>query len=399
MLNKTAVAVVRSTLPTVEGALQQISENFYRRLFTAHPGLLRNLFNRGNQAIGSQQQALAGALAAFASMLVQQPDSRPDAMLERIANKHASLGISPSQYPIVHEHLTAAMGEVIGKPFTPEVAAAWTDVYWLMANSLISIEQRLYAQHGVLIGDTWRTWTVAARTQETEDVATFTLTPTHGAKAPRFRPGQYVSVQVELADGATQIRQYSLSRATEDHCARHITVKRVRASGPDGEVSNHLHDHVQVGGILRLSAPYGDLVIRDTAAPILLASAGIGCTPMHAMLEHLVLQGHRGEVTVVHGDRSPADHALRIQHKKLTEQLSNGHAQFWYEDSLGADADDRTGLVDLSQVPLREDVHAYLCGPLPFMRAVRTELMTAGVAPMHVHYEVFGPDMWLSFVP
>lgn len=396
MLSTTSVAVVRSTLKTVEDALQEISESFYRRLFTAHPGLLRSLFNRGNQATGSQQQALAGAFAAFASMLVQQPDSRPDAMLERIANKHASLGISPSQYPIVHEHLTAAIGEVIGKPFTPEVAAAWNDVYWLMANSLISIERRLYAQHGVLVGDTWRTWTVAARTQETRDVTTFTLTLADGGKAPGFRPGQYVSVQVQLADGALQIRQYSLSRAAGDGDARYITVKRVRGAEPEGEVSNHLHDHAGVGSSLRVSAPYGDLVIEDTTAPILLASAGIGCTPMHAMLEHLVAQGHQGEVIVVHGDRSPAQHALRVSHKKLAGQLPQGRAHFWYEEPLNADAGDRTGLVDLSQVPLPKDVRAYLCGPLPFMRTVRTQLMTANVAPMHIHYEVFGPDMWLG---
>ncbi|WP_369042830.1 globin domain-containing protein [Streptomyces sp. Midd1] len=399
MLSAESSAVVRATLPAVEDALGEISGRFYQRLFAAHPNLLRNLFNRGNQAVGSQQQALAGALTAFARMLVHHPDRRPNEMLERIANKHASLGVGPGQYPVVHEHLTAAVAEVVGAPFTAEVATAWDDVYWLLANSLIAIEQRLYAQHGVLVGDTWKTWVVTARTQETEDVITLALTPADGTKAPAFRPGQYVSVQVQLADGARQIRQYSLSRADRDPGKRYITVKRVSGSGPDGEVSHHLHDHVRAGSDLRVSAPYGDLVVKDATAPLLLASAGIGCTPIRAMLEQLVLERHRGPVTVVHGDRSPAEHAWRRQHKMLARQLPDGQAHFWYEDPRGADAEDRTGLVDLSGLPPLEEVHAYLCGPLPFMRAVRTQLLAQGVAPRNVHYEVFGPDLWLGREP
>jgi nitric oxide dioxygenase len=377
--------------------LGDISGRFYNRLFAAHPELLRNVFNRGNQAVGSQQQALASAFAAFARMLVHHPDQRPDALLGRIANKHASLGISPGQYPVVHEHLTAAISEVLGDSFTLEVAAGWDDVYWLMANSLISIEQRLYAQHGVLVGDTWRAWTVTARTQETDDVTTFTLTPADGTRAPGFRPGQYVSVQVQLPDGASQIRQYSLSRAAGKTNTRHITVKRVHGGdSPDGEVSNHLHDHLREGDTLKVSAPYGDLVIRDTTAPLVLASAGIGCTPVLAMLEQLAVHGHCGSVTVVHGDRTAADHALRTEQKNLTGRLANGRSHFWYEEPYGADPEDLTGLVDVSQISLPEGVHAYLCGPLPFMRAVRTQLLTRGVSPANVHYEVFGPDLWLG---
>ncbi|MEC4017555.1 globin domain-containing protein [Streptomyces sp. H27-D2] len=407
MLSDASMVVVRATLPTVAASLREISERFYARLFTAHPELLRNVFNRGNQAVGTQQQALAGAFAAFAGMLVDDPDQRPDALLGRIANKHASLGIRPAQYPVVHEHLMAAVGEVLGAPFTAEVAAAWDDVYWLMANSLISIERRLYAQHGVLIGDTWRTWTVVARTRETDDVTTFALTPADGGTAPGFRPGQYVSVRVQLPDGARQIRQYSLSRAdqgTDD--VRYITVKRARgggdgsgsasSSGPGGEVSNHLHDHVSEGDTLDVSAPYGDLVIEDTAAPLLLASAGIGCTPMLAMLEQLALDGHRGAVTVVHGDRTAADHALRTQQKDLARRLADGRAHFWYEKPDGAAPEDLAGFVDLAEVPLPDGVHAYLCGPLPFMRAVRAQLLARGVDASRIHYEVFGPDLWLG---
>ncbi|MEV7616489.1 globin domain-containing protein [Streptomyces sp. NPDC089799] len=393
MLSEKSAATVRATLPAVGAAIGDITDLFYRKLFAAHPELLRDLFNRGNQAAGLQKQALAGSIAAFAGHLVDHPDTRPDVMLNRIAHKHASLGVTREQYQVVHTHLFAAIAEVLGDAVTPEVAAAWDEVYWLMAGALIAIEERLQAERQVLAGDVWREWRVTGRTEETADCTTFRLVPADGSPAPSFRPGQYVSVQVELADGARQIRQYSLSCAPGSP-VRSITVKRVH----DGEVSRHLHEHVHEGAVLRASAPYGDLVLPgtdgDRPAPLLLASAGIGCTPMLSMLEHLAESGHSAPVTVVHADRSPADHALRADHRALTGKLPDGRAEFWYES--GATAEDRTGLADLSGLRPAPGTRAYLCGPLPFMRAVREQLLTAGVAASDIHYEVFGPDLWLA---
>ncbi|WEH35796.1 FAD-binding oxidoreductase [Streptomyces sp. AM 4-1-1] len=396
MLSETSTATVRATLPAVGAAIGDIADLFYRKLFDAHPELLRDFFNRGNQASGAQRRALAGSIAAFATQLVEHPGIRPDVMLGRIAHKHASLGVTPDQYPVVHTHLFAAIAEVLGDAVTPEVAAAWDEVYWLMANALIAIEERLYAQQGVVAGNVWRDWEVTGRVEETADVATFQIRPADGAPAPAFRPGQYVSVQLELPDGAHQIRQYSLSSAPGSEL-RSITVKRVRGEGtPDGEVSAHLHARLRAGDRLRVSAPYGDLVLSDTEGPLLLASAGIGCTPMLSMLEHLAATGHRAPVTVVHGDHSPDDHALRTDHARLTGKLPDATAHFWYETPAPGQPADRTGLVDLSGVPVASGTHAYLCGPLPFMRAVRTQLLAKGVPASDIHYEVFGPDLWLA---
>lgn len=396
MLSETSTATVRATLPAVGAAVGDIADLFYRKLFEAHPELLRDLFNRGNQASGTQRRALAGSIAAFATQLVEHPETRPDVMLGRIANKHASLGVTAPQYQIVHTHLFAAIAEVLGDAVTPEVAAAWDEVYWLMANALISIEERLYAQRGVTAGDVWREWTVVSRTEETADVATFRLTPSNGSPAPAFRPGQYVSVQVELPDGAHQIRQYSLTGAPGADL-RSFAVKWVRGeSGPEGEVSAYLHARLRAGDRLRVSAPYGDLVLDGSDTPLLLASAGIGCTPILSMLEHLVAEEHRSPVTVVHGDRSPADHALRTEHAALTAKLADASAHFWYEDPEPGGSQERTGTVDLSGLSVAPGTHAYLCGPLPFMRAVRSQLLGKGVAAADIHYEVFGPDLWLA---
>ncbi|MGW3171957.1 globin domain-containing protein [Streptomyces sp. NPDC001153] len=394
MLSEQSAATVRATLPAVGAAIGEITERFYARLFAAHPELLRDLFNRGNQASGAQKQALAGSIAAFATHLVNHPDQRPDAMLGRIAHKHASLGVAPEHYPIVHEHLFAAIADILGEAVTPEVAAAWTEVYWLMANALIAIEKRLYEESG---STERRPWEVVERIEETADVVTFRLRPADGGPVRGFRAGQYVSVQVELADGARQIRQYSLSGAPGESL-RQFSVKRVTGGDatPDGEVSNHLHARVHVGDVLGLSEPYGDLVLDADGAgtPLLLASAGIGVTPMIAMLADLAAGGHGGPVTVVHGDRTPAGHALRTDHEMYAGKLADASVHFFYERD--AEPGTRTGLVDLAGIAVPAGTRAYLCGPLPFMRAVRTQLIEKGVAPADIHYEVFGPDLWLA---
>ncbi|MFK0153760.1 globin domain-containing protein [Streptomyces sp. NPDC090499] len=397
MLSEPSAATVRATLPAVGAAIGEITERFYARLFAAHPGLLRNLFNRGNQAAGTQRQALAGSIAAFATHLLDHPDQRPDALLGRIAHKHASLGVTPEQYDVVHEHLFAAIAEVLGEAVTPEVAAAWDEVYWLMANALLAIEKRLYEESGGRGG--LRPWQVVERVAETADVVTFRVRPVDGGAAVRgFRAGQYVSVGVTLPDGARQIRQYSLSGAP-DESVRQFSVKRVPGdpdgTTPDGEVSHHLHARVREGDLLELSEPYGDLVLGDaTDRPLLLASAGIGVTPMVAMLAALAAEGHRAPVTVVHGDRSPADHALRADHTRYAGKLPDAAVHLFYERD--AEPGTRTGLVDLTDVDVAPGTRAYLCGPLPFMRAVRAQLLARGVAPADIHYEVFGPDLWLA---
>ncbi|MBB5122612.1 hemin transporter [Streptomyces eurocidicus] len=394
MLSPQSTEIVRATLPAVGGAIGEITPLFYDKLFADRPELLRDLFNRGNQANGSQRQALAGAIAAFATALVEHPDTRPDAMLARIAHKHASLGITPDQYPLVQQHLFAAIAEVLGEAITPEVAAAWDEVYWLMANALIALEARLYEEAGAPDGGTLRPCRITGRLRETADVATFLVQPLDGRPLPAGRPGQYVSVQVELPDGARQIRQYSLSGRPDD--ALQFSVKRL-AGDPAGEVSNHLHDHLNVGDTLLVSAPFGDVALDGGDAPVLLASAGIGCTPMIGMLAHLAATGSTRRVVAVHADRSESAHAFRTDLTQLVAKLPDAAAHVWYERPEAADwPADRTGLADLTGVEIPAGTVAYLCGPLPFMRAVRAQLLTAGVPAADIHYEVFGPDLWLG---
>ncbi|MGW5052528.1 globin domain-containing protein [Actinokineospora sp. NPDC004072] len=392
MLSAASAAVVRATLPVVRAHAVDITAHFYPSMFAAHPDLL-HLFNQGNQADGRQRVALASAVVAFAEHLLgDAPGGGFDMVAERIAHKHVSLGIRADQYPVVGRHLLASVAAVLGDAVTPAVAAAWDEVYWLLACRLIAAEARLYQRAGVEPTALWRRWRVAKRLDEAVDTVSFTLIPDGDDAIPEFVPGQYVSVAVDLPDGRRQPRQYSLSQGPGRGSLR-ITVRRVRgtAATPDGMVSTHLHDHLAEDDSLLVGPPAGETTLVPGLSPVLLISAGIGITPMAAMLDHLARTQPTRPVVAAHADRSPAHHALRADCAHALAGLTHSDCLTWYES--GQHNDSRPGRMDPGVLPLTPDTTAYLCGPVPFMRDVRSSLLRRGLPAERVRYEVFGPGM------
>lgn len=398
MLSETSLPVIKATLPVVGEHIEEIAKRFYKHMFDARPDLLDGLFNRGNQADGRQQQALAGSIAAFAGLLVDNVDQVPDHLLSRVAHKHVSLGLSPDQYQIVHDHLMWAIVDVLGDAVTPDVAAAWDEVYWLMANMLINKERGLYNAVHLAPDTIWRTWRVAERIQETDDVVRFVVERMDEREVKPSLPGQYVTIKMRMPDGVHQPRQYSLTKA-DDGQHRQFAVKRVRGQGtPDGEMSTLLHNEVQVGDEVVLSAPFGDVVLEYTDRPLVLASAGIGITPMAGMLSHLVKAGSQRQVMMLHADDSEAAFPLRAQVRDDLAALSDGTLTTWFLNPAegGPAGSGFAGFMDVTAVDLPGDAEYYLCGPLPFLKSVRSALVAGGVPPKDIQYEVFGPDLWLA---
>jgi nitric oxide dioxygenase len=390
--------LIEATLPAVGEHIKEIARQFYRHLFTIHPELLDGTFNRGNQAQGTQQQALAGSVAAFASALVNTPNRPPETLLARVAHKHASLGIHPDQYQVVHDCLMWAIADVLGDAATPDVAASWGEVYWLMADALIHIERGLYSGRAVKPQTVWRQWEVDQKVRETGDAVTFVVRRIDDRLVKPSLPGQYITVQMPLQDGTHQPRQYSLSRADNGQY-RQFTVKRVRGDGtPEGQVSTLLHDSVGVGELLTLSVPSGAVALDDyTGCPIVFMSAGIGITPMAGMLSHLVKAGSRLPVTLLHADLNEDGFALRRQVLDDIGALPGASLYVWYEQGAHSQLPVTgvfPGEMNISQVSLPDNASYYLCGPLPFMLAIHSALTERGVSPGDIQYEVFGPDLW-----
>lgn len=402
MLTQKTKDIVKATAPVLAEHGYPIITCFYKRLLDAHPEL-KNVFNMAHQEQGQQQQALARAVYAYAEH-IEDPTSLM-AMLKTIANKHASLGVRPEHYPIVGEHLLAAIREVLGAAATDEIISAWAQAYGNMADVLMGMETELYEQSTSRLGGWtgWRLFVVREKRPESSVITSFILEPADGGVVENFEPGQYISLAIDVpALGLQQIRQYSLSDMPNGHSYR-ISVKREDGGGvnPPGFVSCLLHEHVNVGDEVRLAAPYGTFHIDVNArTPIVLISGGVGLTPMISMLKRAIQDPQR-QVVFVHGARNSKVQAMRERLREIAKSHANFRLTVYYSEPLPEDVPgkdyDYAGHVDVKAIKneiLLPDADYYICGPVAFMRAQHDALKALGIHEAHIHYEVFGPDLF-----
>ncbi len=292
MLSEKSRPVIEATIGIIAERIPNITPVFYKSMFEARPDLLDGMFSRANQKNGTQPQALAGSIAMFASHLLNHPDSYPDEVLSRVAHKHTSLGLLPEEYPTVHEHLFGAIAADLGDAATPEVVAAWDEVYWLMADALIKIEKGLYSQQANDV--MFAPFRLISKEQVADGVVAFEFEPADDTPMTPSVAGQYISIQVVVKDGLRQPRQFTLVPSDPGH--RRIVVRE----DPEGEVSPILHEDIEVGDVLEISNPYGDVTLDpDFDGPLVLVSAGIGVTPVVAFLDQLAREDPEREVLVL----------------------------------------------------------------------------------------------------
>lgn len=385
MLSEKSRPIIEATLPIIAERINDITPDFYRRMFAARPDLMDGMFSRSSQLEGTQPKALAGSIAVFASYIVQNPNSYPDEVLSRVAHKHASLGLKEEEYPTVYKYLFEAIAANLGDLATPEIVEAWTEVYWLMGNALIKLEKGLYASQANDV--MFAPFKLVERKETGENVVVLTFEPADETPMTESKGGQYISIVVPARDGLRQARQYTLLPSEKNQ--RRIGVKL----DPNGEMTSILHE-LKIGDVVEISNPYGDLTLEgfgNPEAPLYLFSAGIGTTPMLSFLSELIEKGSQRPVTVVHADRSLDTWPLREELTELVNKLPNARLISFIEGEGG----DFAGRVDVSKLDVPSDANVYLCGPLPFMQGVRSALVEAGVPGKNINYEIFGPDQWM----
>ena len=390
MLDAQTIATVKATLPAIAKLGPQLTGHFYQRMLSQHPEL-KNVFNMNNQRSGNQREALFNAICAYGSNLENLEVLLP--AVEKIAQKHTSLNIQPEQYAIVGENLLATIKELMNPG--DEVLDAWGKAYGVLANVFIQREEAIYRASEEKVGG-WRgarDFRIRAIEQQSAVIKSIELIPEDGQPIADFLPGQYLALSLRPQDSEhIQHRQYSLTHLPNGKSYR-IAVKREA----HGSVSGWLHQHAKVGDIVQCAAPAGDFFLQaEPTTPVTLISAGVGQTPMLAMLAALADQQHPAAVTWLHAAENGAQHAFADEVVALGARLPNFRRHVWYRQPESTDAGRFTarGLMDLAAVSAglnQPDRQFWICGPLPFMQFVARQLVDAGIHADRIHYEVFGP--------
>jgi ferredoxin-NADP reductase/ferredoxin len=232
---------------------------------------------------------------------------------------------------------------------------------------------------------------VTAIDRESASIISVRLSPLDGQPAVPAAPGQFLTVRLHPDSGAALLRTYSLSGLPNSDSYR-ISVKRE----PHGAASGYLHTTLRVGDVIEAGAPRGSFVLRAGERPVVLLSAGVGATPVLAMLHVLADQRSQREVWWVQGARNGAEHAFGHEATDLLGQLSHSHHIVCYSHPDPQDRGfDITGRVTgevLEQAGVPTAADFYLCGPTAFMHEIAAALTARGTPPERISTEVFGPD-------
>ncbi|MAV34307.1 MAG: hypothetical protein CMJ59_02505 [Planctomycetaceae bacterium] len=251
----------------------------------------------------------------------------------------------------------------------------------------------------------FRKFVVRQRIEEAKGTASFCLEPHDGRPLPAFKPGQFLTFQLDVPTEAKPvIRCYSLSDGPRPDRYR-VSIKRVPAprkepDAPPGLVSNFFHDHVNEGDILDVRAPSGHFFMDPLAKPsAVLIAGGVGITPMVSMLRAIVDSGGERQATLFYGVRNGEDHALKDELTELSSNHPNIRVVTCYSgpraghDVKGQDYDQAGRVtVEVMKEYIKTSNHRYfMCGPPPFMKSVTDQLGEWGVPKDHIYSEAFGP--------
>lgn len=391
MASPKTLEIVKATVPVLEEHGTAITTVFYKNMFNQHPELL-DIFNETNQKLGRQQTALAMTVLAAAKHLDKLAVLLPQ--VTQISHKHRALQILPEHYPIVGHHLIGAIKEVLGEAANDDIIDAWTEAYDEIADVFIQLEKTMYEQ------EMWKGFAPFKITEKVEaatDIAAFTVVPVNDdidLSKLSLTAGQYITVKTDPEDSDhIALRHYSLYSATSDKGIQ-FAVRRDNRNEHHGLVSNHLHDHVDVGDTILLSAPAGDFelnqdLIQQNDIPLVLVSAGVGVTPILSMLEAQVSANPKRPIVWVYACQNKEHHVFDSKVNELLAAADNVEKHIFYFEA-GQILDEAW----LANLPKPADI--YVCGSMMFMESIIDGLMALDHGVDSVHYEPFGPKMSLE---
>ena len=212
-------------------------------------------------------------------------------------------------------------------------------------------------------------------------------------RSPHRCAGQFIVLRLQPArETSPLMRSYSLSGAPNAAQYR-VSIKCEVA----GAASAYLDRQVDIGDMLEVSAPRGSFTLKPGERPLVLASAGIGITPVLAILHALAAEPSTREIWWLYGARNGKHHPFALESRALLRLLPHGRSRIWYsrptaEDRLGTDFDaaGHLAVASFDALNVSRDADFYLCGPTAFMHALCTDLADWGVPRTRIHTEMFG---------
>jgi MOSC domain-containing protein YiiM/ferredoxin-NADP reductase len=234
---------------------------------------------------------------------------------------------------------------------------------------------------------------VVDKKRESGSVTSLMLEPTDGRLLTPGLPGQFIALRLRpMPDAPPLPRSYSLSGEPSDARYR-VSVKR----NPDGVAGAYISDGVHIGDILDVAAPRGSFILEPGAGPVVLLSAGVGATPVLAMLHALAATMSAREVWWIHGARDRGEHPFAAEVRACLEALPNSHSHIRYSSpgaddrpAVDFDAPGRVSVPILEELGVSRDADFYLCGPPTFMIELTAGLAAWGAAASRTHSEIFG---------
>ncbi len=401
MATAQTIAIVKATVPVLEEHGTAITSVFYQNMFDHHPELL-DIFNKTNQKLGRQQTALATTVLAAAKHLEHLAVLLPQ--VTEISHKHRALQILPEHYPIVGEHLIGAIKQVLGEAANDDIIDAWTEAYDEIAGVFIQLEEEMYKQ---ALWQGFAPFKVIEKSAAAADIAAFTVIPVNDDQHSNqtshqsidlskltLTAGQYITVKIDpKSSDHLALRHYSLNSEQTEKGIQ-FAVKRDNRDGHLGLVSNYLHDELQAGETILLSAPAGDFaldkaLVHQNDIPLVLISAGVGITPILAMLEAQVIANPQRPIIWAYACQNSDHHGFKDQVEQLLASAIAVQQDIFYFDA-GQLLDEAW----LATLPKPADI--YVCGSMPFMESMIGGLTTLEHSNEHIHYEPFGPKMSLD---
>jgi ferredoxin-NADP reductase/MOSC domain-containing protein YiiM len=241
----------------------------------------------------------------------------------------------------------------------------------------------------------FRSLQVAAIDHESADVLSFTLRSPDGQPLPKPLPGQYVVLRLPQATGGAPLfRSYSLSGP--------VSTERYRISvkiEPKGEIGSYLRERVRVGDAVDVSSPRGSFVLEPGNRAVVLVSAGIGVTPVLAMLHALAGARSTRRVVWLHGARDGEHHPFAAEVERLLGDLPQSRSYVCYSrpgsaDTLGTNFNATGHLSEsiLSDIRIPQDADVFVCGPNPFLADMKVALSHIGTPSERIHIEIFSSN-------